>query len=62
MKVLKEFTDKVTRIRHTVGSDYTGDRGQELFEKGLVSEPEKSEKQPAKEKKEITPKKEKREK
>lgn len=55
MKVLKTFTCRVTRKRHEAGSEYDGNRGKELAEKGMVELPkEKAEKQPGKEKKEIS--------
>jgi hypothetical protein len=45
MKVIKEFTCKVTKQRFNVGDNYDGLRGDELREKGFIE---------AKEKKEVT--------
>jgi hypothetical protein len=37
MKVLKDFTCKVTKKRWLEGQEYKGERGKELTEKGFVS-------------------------
>ena len=38
MKVLKDFTCKVTNKRYQAGDNYTGDRVKELTAKGLLEE------------------------
>jgi hypothetical protein len=43
MKVLKDFTCKVTGKRWLVGESYEGSRGEELAAKGFVEAKEKKE-------------------
>lgn len=42
-KVLKQFTDKETKKKHLVGSEYEGSNSRisELFSKGFLDEPPK---------------------